>query len=132
MVISPLVVVWVALGSALGGVLRYLGTELSLRLLSSTFPWGTVAINIVGSFVIGFFIVVSGPDGRWSAGPEMRHFVATGILGGFTTFSAFSLQTVALAQEGAWAFAAANIVGSVVLCVTGAWLGHVLGVAVSR
>ena len=132
MAVSPIVVLWVALGSALGGVLRYLGTDLSIRLMGPAFPWGTVAINIVGSFVIGFFAAVSGPDGRWAAGPEMRHFVATGLLGGFTTFSAFSLQTVALAQDGAWGFAAANIVGSVVLCLAGAWLGHALGMAVNR
>ena len=128
----PIVALWVAAGSAIGGVLRYGCTDVMTRLTGPDFPWGTIAVNVAGSFVIGFFAAVSGPDGRWAAGPAARQFVASGLLGGFTTFSAFSLQTVTLAQDGAWLLASANVIGSVAPCLVAAGIGHALGLVLNR
>ena len=68
----------------------------------STFPWGTLAVNVLGSLVIGFFTGLTGPDGPLLVSPVGRAFVTIGILGGFTTFSSFSLQTMLLLQDGQW------------------------------
>jgi fluoride exporter len=71
-------------------------------LFGAAFPWGTLLINIIGSFVIGFFVAITGADGRFDAPLSARLFVMTGICGGYTTFSAFSLQTLTMFQNGAW------------------------------
>jgi CrcB protein len=123
---------WIALGSALGGVLRYWCSGLVARAFGETFPWGTIVVNVVGSLLIGLFATVSGPDGRLLVGTMTRQFVMLGLFGGFTTFSSFSLQTLTLAQNGEWAQAATNIVGSVLLCLLGVWLGHALAIAINR
>src|SRR5919106_4990807 len=123
---------WIALGSALGGALRYWCSGLVARRVGETFPWGTIAVNVIGSLLIGLFATLSGPDGRLFVGTTARQFVMLGLLGGFTTFSSFSLQTLALAQNGEWVRAATNIVGSVLLCLMGVWLGHALAVAINR
>jgi CrcB protein len=123
---------WIALGSALGGVLRYWCSGLVARAFGETFPWGTIVVNVVGSLLIGLFATLSGPDGRLLVGTMMRQFVMLGLFGGFTTFSSFSLQTLTLAQNGEWAQAATNIVGSVLLCLLGVWLGHALAIAINR
>jgi len=117
---------WIAVGSALGGVARYWCSGVAARLFGETFPWGTLLVNITGSFVIGFFATLTSPDGRIFAGSTTRQFVMMGLLGGFTTFSSFSLQTLALAQDNQWLQAGGNIVGSVVLCLLAVWLGHLL------
>jgi len=123
---------WIALGSAIGGVLRYWCSGLVARAVGETFPWGTIAVNVVGSLLIGLFATLSGPDGRLLVGTTTRQFVMLGLFGGFTTFSSFSLQTLNLAQNGEWVQAATNIVGSVLLCLMGVWLGHALAVAINR
>jgi fluoride exporter len=123
---------WIALGSALGGVLRYWCSGLVARAFGETFPWGTIVVNVAGSLLIGLFATLSGPDGRLFVGTMTRQFVMLGLLGGFTTFSSFSLQTLNLAQNGEWVQAATNIVGSVLLCLMGVWLGHALAVAINR
>jgi CrcB protein len=123
---------WIALGSALGGAFRYWCSGLVARWVGETFPWGTIVVNVVGSLLIGLFATLSGPDGRLFVGTTARQFVMLGLLGGFTTFSSFSLQTLALAQNGEWVRAATNIVGSVALCLMGVWLGHALAVAINR
>jgi CrcB protein len=123
---------WIALGSAIGGVLRYWCSGLAARWLGETFPWGTIAVNVIGSLLIGLFATLSAPDGRLLVGTAARQFVMLGLLGGFTTFSSFSLQTLALAQAGEWPRAGMNIVGSVLLCLVGVWLGHTLAVAINR
>ena len=123
---------WIALGSALGGALRYWCSGLVARWVGETFPWGTIVVNVVGSLLIGLFATLSGPDGRLFVGTTARQFVMLGLLGGFTTFSSFSLQTLALAQNGEWIQAATNIVGSVLLCLMGVWLGHALAVAINH
>jgi len=118
---------WVAIGSALGGVARYWCSGVAARLFGETFPWGTVIVNIVGSFVIGFFATLTGPDGRVYASSIVRQFVMLGICGGYTTFSSFSLQTLELMQSGELVWAGAYILGSVVLCLLGVWIGALLG-----
>src|SRR6478609_1176013 len=96
------------------------------------FPWGTLIVNISGSFVIGLFATVTGPDGRWLAKDSFRLFFMAGICGGYTTFSSFSLQTLTLAQSGQWLRAGANAVASLVLCLVAVWLGHVCAVAINK
>ena len=116
---------WIAVGSALGGMARYWCSGVAARLIGETFPWGTLVVNVTGSFAIGFFATLTGPDGRIFAGSNSRQFFMTGICGGYTTFSSFSLQTLNLAREGEWLRAGANTVGSVVLCLVAVWLGHI-------
>jgi fluoride exporter len=116
----------IAIGSALGGVARYWCSEISIQLVGSAFPWGTLLINILGSFVIGLFATLTGPDGRVIASQTARLFVMVGICGGYTTFSAFSLQTLNLVNNGEWLRAAANIGASVTLCLVAVWGGHTL------
>ncbi|HZT46763.1 MAG TPA: fluoride efflux transporter CrcB [Hyphomicrobiaceae bacterium] len=118
--------VWIAIGSALGGVARYWCSGLAARLMGETFPWGTLIVNVVGSFIIGFFATITGPDGRWLVGSTARQFVMVGLCGGYTTFSSFSLQTLNLMQDGEWLYASLNVVASVVLCMLAVWLGHLL------
>jgi CrcB protein len=96
------------------------------RYIAETFPIGTLFVNIMGSFIIGFFGTLTAPDSRFMAGAATRLFVMVGICGGFTTFSSFSLQTLNLAQDGEWLYAGLNIGGSVILCLSGVWAGHVL------
>lgn len=125
-------VLWVAIGSALGGAGRYWTFEFMARQFSGAFPWGTLIVNVTGSLLIGLFATLTGPEGRLELGGTARQFVMLGLFGGFTTFSAFSLQTLGLIQEGDWWPAAANIVASVALCLIGVWAGHALAVAINR
>ena len=115
---------WVALGGALGSMTRFWLAALVAEILGPQFPWGTIFINIVGSFVIGFFGTFSGPGGRLVASFNVRAFVMVGICGGFTTFSAFSLQTLDLARESRWLQAGGNVLMSVVICLLAVWAGH--------
>ncbi len=124
--------VFIAIGSALGGVARYWCSVVVARMIGETFPWGTIFINILGSFVIGFFAELTGPDGRVFASTNARLFVMVGLCGGYTTFSSFSLQTLNLMREGEWLAAGANIGGSVVLCMLAVWGGYVAGALLSR
>jgi CrcB protein len=114
----------VALGSALGGVGRYGFGLLASRMWGDSFPWGTIVINIVGSFIIGFFGALTAPDGPLPAQPNLRIFVMVGICGGFTTFSSFSLQTLSLARDGSWLPAMGNVLLSVTLCLLAVTIGH--------
>jgi len=123
---------WVALGSALGGMARYACAGAAARWLGATFPWGTLFVNVTGSLVIGFVATLLAPDGRLLASPDVRAFVMIGMLGGFTTFSSFSLETLNLARDGEWLWAGANVAVSALLCLGAVWLGHVGGAALSR
>jgi CrcB protein len=116
---------WVTIGSALGGLLRYAITRLTLT-YSIGFPFGTILINVLGSFVIGYFGTLTLQSGRYPASENLRLFVMVGICGGFTTFSSFSLQTYDLMRSGAWGRALANILLSVVLCIAAVAAGHLL------
>ena len=115
---------WITLGSGLGGLVRYALSGLIAHRFGETFPWGTFVINVTGSFVIGFFATLTGPDGRILVGSTGRQFVMTGILGGYTTYSSFSLQTLALARDAEWLRAGANAFGTFFLCFLAVWLGH--------
>jgi fluoride exporter len=123
---------WVALGSALGGAARYGGVWLTGDLIGDAFPWGTILVNVTGSFVIGFYATVTGPDGRFLVGSEQRVFVMVGVCGGYTTFSAFSLQVFEQLRHGQMLAAAANSVLSMALCLLAVWLGHASAAAVNR
>lgn len=115
---------WIALGGALGSVARYGCSSLIANWYGQTFPLGTLVVNVSGSFVIGFFGALTGPDGRLLVPGDIRQFVLVGICGGYTTFSSFSLQTMTLAQDGEYFRAVLNVVASVVLCLVSVWLGN--------
>ncbi len=123
---------WVAIGSALGGMARYWCSGAAARLIGEWFPWGTLIVNVTGSFIIGAFAALSATEGRFLIPPEVRIFVTVGLCGGYTTFSSFSLQTFALWREGEWLWAGANSLFSFVLCLLAVWLGHVAVAAVIR
>ncbi len=116
----------VGLGGALGSIARFWLSGVIANRIGETFPWHTLVINVTGSFLIGFFATLTGPDGRVFASTGTRQFVMIGLCGGYTTFSAFSLQTLNLARDGEWLQAGANTVGSVVTCLVAVWLGHLL------
>jgi CrcB protein len=116
---------WVTIGSALGGLLRYALTRITIP-ISNGVPWGTVIINVIGSFIIGYFGTLTLQTGRYPAPDNLRLFVMVGICGGFTTFSSFSLQTFDLLRSGSWAKALTNAVVSVVLCIAAVGAGHML------
>ncbi|MEZ5294234.1 MAG: CrcB family protein [Vicinamibacterales bacterium] len=115
--------VWVAvwLGSGLGGLFRHALTETVTRLTEGGFPAGTLVVNVAGSAAIGA-VAAAVAGGGWS--PVGRHAAMTGLLGGFTTFSTFSVQTMALLQQGRWNAALANMVLSVGLSLAGCWAGY--------
>ncbi len=121
-----LMYLWVAIGGALGSVARYGLNGLISHLFGESFPWGTMVINVTGSFAIGFFATLTGTDGRIFAPASVRTFFMIGVCGGYTTFSSFSLQTLNLLNDGEWLYAGANILLSVVLCLAGVWLGFLL------
>jgi CrcB protein len=123
---------WVALGGAIGSMARlWLSVHVAL-LTGLWFPWGTILVNIIGSLVIGFVATLTGPSGRLVVPVNAQAFVMVGICGGFTTFSAFSLQTLELARDGRLMNAGANIVLSVVLCLAAVALGHWLATLFGR
>ena len=125
--ISPNIV-----GSALGGGLRYFFSGLVANHFGETFPFGTLIVNVTGSFIIGFFATLTGPDGRVLVRTEARQFFMTGICGGYTTFSSFSLQTLNLVRDGQMAFAGANVGASVALCLLAVWAGHVAALSINQ
>lgn len=114
----------VAAGGMLGSVARYLVSLLVPSLAG--FPLATLFVNITGSFIIGFYSTLSGPDGRLFASTRQRQFVMTGFCGGYTTFSAFSLDTFRLLHGGKAGMALLNIAVSVVTWLVAVWLGHML------
>lgn len=123
---------WVAIGGAIGSLGRFWAGDLVAKKFvetSAVFPLGTLAVNIAGSFIIGFLAAVASPEGRLN--PQTRvlatQMFMTGLCGGFTTFSSFSLQTLNLMRDGEWLYAGGNVLLSVVLCLIAVWLGFTLG-----
>jgi CrcB protein len=120
---------WVALGGALGSVGRYWLSGLVGQQIGETFPWGTLVVNVSGSFLIGFLAALAQSGERRVIGPTGRQFFMYGFCGGYTTFSSFSLETLALVKGGDWFKAGANSAASVALCLVAVWLGYALGAA---
>lgn len=123
--------IWIAIGSALGGIARHWCTMVGAAWFGAAFPWGTLFINILGSFVIGLFFALTGPSGRFDVPLDARLFVMTGVCGGYTTFSAFSLQTLSLFQNGDIVRGSAYVAASVVLCLAAVWAGDAIAVAIN-
>ncbi len=119
----------VALGGALGSVARFWLSGLVAARYGETFPWGTLSINVTGSFVIGVFGALTLPELGGTHRATIIQFFMYGLCGGYTTFSSFSLQTLSLMQKGEWLYAAGNILLSVILCMIAVWLGWLLGAA---
>ncbi len=120
---------WVAIGGALGSVARFGIGGVVAEKFGQTFPWGTLVVNVTGSFIIGLLGAVAAPEGKMD--PQSRVFATqllmTGVCGGYTTFSSFSLQTLNLIRDREWLYAGSNILFSVVLCMVAVWLGYMLG-----
>ncbi len=123
---------WIALGGAIGSVLRFWCSGAVAGLFGQTFPWGTLMVNIAGSFIIGFTATLTGPDGRLFVPSDARSFVMVGVCGGYTTFSSFSLQTLSLVQDGEWLLAGGNVLLSVSLCLIAVWLGHIAAASLNH
>jgi len=111
----------IAAGGAMGAVLRWWGGGAIQRLAGGSFPWGTLAVNVLGSFLLGFLFVWLLE--RSTVGELTRLAITVGFLGAFTTFSTFSVETVRLMNEGALTLAMGNVLSQIVLCVCLAWLG---------
>ncbi len=127
-----MIYILVMVGGALGTLARFLLSTFVATHFGETFPWGTLIINVTGSFVIGFFGTLTDPDGTLLVNPQFRTFFMIGICGGYTTFSSFSLQTLRLAQGGQWLNAGGNIIASNVGCLLAIWLGHVCAASIRR
>ncbi len=114
------------IGAGLGGVLRYLASNGAYSLFGRNFPYGTLLVNITGSFLMGlFFILLLEKIGR--VAPQLRAFLLIGVLGGYTTFSSFSIETFNLFETGAFSVAFINIFLSILLCLLATWGGIILG-----
>ena len=122
----------IAVGGALGSLARYWISEALALALGPAFPWGTLLVNVTGSFVIGAAAGGAIGDVRFIASPFVRQFVMVGLCGGYTTFSAFSLQTVAMLQVGDVGRASLNVAASVGSCLVATWVGYALAAALAR
>ena len=121
--------IWVALGGALGSVARFWINGLVIDKASATFPWGTLFINVTGSFIIGIIGALAIPESRLDSSSRQfaTQFLMIGVCGGYTTFSSFSLQTLNLLRDREWLYAGGNVILSVVLCMIAVWLGWLTG-----
>lgn len=116
---------WVCLGGALGTGARYVVAVSVLRLLGPAYPWGTLAVNVAGSFLLGALMHV-GLATEWLS-PTLRLALTTGVMGGFTTYSTFNYETLQYLREGAVGFALLNVAAMLLLCLLAGWLGLVAG-----
>lgn len=122
----------VALGSALGSIFRYLVSLGMVTAFGPVFPWGTLTVNALGSFLIGLYARLTDTDGRLFVRPATRHFVLTGFCGGFTTLSIFNLETLRLAQLNAPGLAGMNVVVSLAVWMAAVWMGSRVGQTLNR
>ena len=113
------------LGGGLGATLRYGMSGMVHRIMGSDFPYGTLVVNILGCLLIGALMSVT--EDRILLHPRMRLFLAIGLLGGFTTFSTFSYETVALLRSGAFLYGMLNVLLSVCVCLLATWIGTIIG-----
>lgn len=120
------------LGGAAGTGLRLWLSGLLAAKYGEAFPVGTLAVNVLGSFVISFFAGLAGPNGPLLVSSLTRQVVMVGVLGGFTTFSSFSFQTLNLLNEGQWARGSANIGLSFALCMLAVWMGEIAANALTQ
>ena len=118
---------YVAFGGAFGSVLRFWLSGIVARHYGESFPIGTLVINVSGSLLIGIIAESTGPEGRFFLSPQARDGLLIGVLGGYTTFSSFSLQTMNLIREGEGVRAGLNVLLSVAICLLAVWLGQVVG-----
>jgi len=125
-----MIYLYVAIGGALGSMARFWLNNAVAAAIGAEFPWGTLLINLLGSFVISFFGTLTGKFARFAVPPEISIFVMVGLCGGFTTFSSFSLQTILLARAGEWDRAIWYILASVILCLLVCWLGVIAALAI--
>ena len=114
----------VAIGGALGSATRYGAASAVNRFAQAPFPWGTLAVNIIGSFLIGLLMVLLMKAGEWRE--SSRLLLVTGVMGGFTTFSSFSWETWKLVEDGRLVMAMTNILASVVICLVATFAGAML------
>ena len=122
----------VMLGGALGTGARFWMSGFVAERAGEFFPLGTLIVNVTGSFVVGFLAGFTDPEGPVFISPRFRQFFMIGVCGGYTTFSSFSLQTLALAQEGEWLRAGGNTVASVVFCLLAVWLGYFVATILNK
>ncbi len=122
----------VGCGAAVGSLLRFLSGILIVSVMGLNALWATGFVNIVGSFVIGLFAALAGPDGRLLVSPVGRQFVMGGLCGGFTTFSAMSFGTFILLIQGDAALASLYLVFVIASSLIAAWIGHVVAVRLNR
>ena len=117
--------IFIAVGGAVGAVLRYLTSVTVYAFMGRGFPYGTLFVNVSGSMLMGLLSVMMLE--RLDLGPELRAAVLVGVLGSFTTFSTFSIETLNLLEQGEMVRATANIVLSVLLCLVAVWSGVLIG-----
>ena len=115
----------VIIGGGIGAFFRYLLSGWVYKVLGTDFPYGTLAVNVIGCFVIGIFLTMA--EDRFLISPNFRIFFAVGVLGGFTTFSTFSFETVGLLKDGAVAIGLLNVAVSIVVGLTATWVGTLAG-----
>lgn len=117
----------ISIGAALGGVFRYGLASLIQKKVESFFPYGTLVVNIIGSFALGFIMYYL--DEKELLSPQMRLFLTVGLCGGFTTFSTFSYETINLIKNSQFLLATSNVLGSVFLCLIAIYLAYILSKA---
>src|SRR5262245_16805332 len=119
--------IWVFLGGGMGSVARWWVSGVIARLWGEAFPFGTLLVNVTGSFAAGLLGAMAVPSGRGALSIQGYQFLMIGVCGGYTTFSAFSFQTIKLIEEGSWFRAGGYVALSVVLCLVAAALGYACG-----
>ena len=116
---------FIGVGGFIGSVCRFGAASFVYRLFGDRFPYGTLAVNFLGCFTIGLLMTLF--EERWLVQPNVRLFLTVGILGGFTTFSTFSYETIEMFRGGNISFGLMNILGSIVLCLGATWAGSIAG-----